>query len=189
VTAYATRSIRICDSRVGDRVRRGAGRVAVALLLTLSAGGSAAELQQPPTSYPLCTAASLAGFPWTHRAFGKSIPGIGLRNITLETCRVAGYPQVRAYTTSGQLADIRFERQPFIDTKIYAYSVTPGAAVFFALYGHPPRGEFDRSCLGIGQVDVTLPQATRPIDITMSTGTCGGRMSYSQIFPVGELAH
>jgi hypothetical protein len=145
-------------------------------------------LQQPPTGYPLCTAATLAGFPWTHPAFGKSIPGIALRNMSLRTCRVAGYPKLRAYTPSGRPAAVRFERQPFIDTRIYAYSVTPGSAVFFALYGHPPSGDFDRSCVGIAQVDVVLPGDLRAIDVTISTGTCGGRMFYSQMFPASELA-
>jgi len=156
--------------------------------LSAAAPGGSSELQQPPTSYPLCTAASLAGFPWTHPAFGKHIPGIALRNMSLETCRVAGYPELRAYTLSGQPAKIRFERAPFIDTRVYAYSVTPGSALFFALYGHPPRGEFDRNCVGIVQLDVFLPQDQHPIDVTISSGTCGGRMSYSQIFPVSELS-
>jgi hypothetical protein len=164
-------------------------RLAIALMLFLTwKPGSGAELQQPPTSYPLCTAQTLAGFPWTHPAFGKSIPGIALRNMSLATCRVAGFPSLRAYVASGRPAPVRFERQPFIDTRLYAYSVTPGSAVFFTLYGHPPSGEFDRNCVGISQVDVLLPGEDRPIDVTMSTGTCGGRMSYSQIFPVSELA-
>ncbi len=164
--------------------------IAVALgLILLSAGRLAAgQLQQPPTSYPLCTSASLAGFPWTHPAFGKQIPGIALRNMTLSTCHVAGYPRLRAYTASGRLAPIRFERRPFIDTRIYAYSVTPGSAVFFAFYGNPPSGEFDRSCVGITQVDLTLPDDRGPIDVTISTGTCGGTINYSQIFPVAELS-
>jgi hypothetical protein len=36
---------------------------------------------------------------------------------------------------------------------------------------------------------VFLPNDPRAIDVTLSTGTCGGRMSYSQMFPVAELAH
>ncbi len=169
-------------------MRRGAGRIVLALgLLAAAAPGSAAQLQQPPTSYPLCTAAALAGFPWTHAAFGKSIPGIALRNMSLAICRVAGYPELRAYVPSGRPAPIRFERTPFIDKRIYAYSVLPGSAVFFALYGHPPKGEFDRSCVGIMQLDVFMPGDRHAIDVTVSTGTCGGRMSYSQIFPVSEL--
>ncbi len=165
--------------------------VAAGAVLCYSAtlrGAAASQLQQPPTSYPLCTANSLAGFPWTHPAFGHAVPGIALRNMSLETCRVAGYPELRAYVASGARAPIEFVRAPFLDTRIYAYTVVPGAAVFFALYGHPPRGEFDRSCVGITQVDVTLPDDTRAIDVTMSTGTCGGRMSYSQLFPASELS-
>ena len=168
---------------------RSAGRIGVALaLFAAAAPAAAAQLEQPPTSYPLCTAAELAGFPWTHPAFGKSIPGIALRNMSLSTCRVAGYPELRAYASTGRVAPIRFERKPFIDKRIYAYSVTPGAAVFFALYGHPPSGEFDRNCIGITQLDVRLPADRTAIDVTVSTGTCGGRMSYSQMFPVSELA-
>jgi hypothetical protein len=148
----------------------------------------AAQLQQAPTSYPLCTADQLAGFPWTHPAFGKQIPGIALRNMSLAICRVAGYPTLRAYELSGKPAPIRFEPTPFIDKRIYAYSVIPGTAVFFAFYGHPPKNEFDRSCVGITQLDVLLPNGRRSIDVTLSTGTCGGRMSYSQMFPVAELA-
>jgi hypothetical protein len=117
------------------------------------------------------------------------IPGIALRNMSLATCRVAGFPTLHAYAPSGQPLAIRFERRPFIDTVLYAYSVTPGAAVFFALYGDPPRGEFDRDCVGIDQIDVTLPGADHAIGVTMSTGTCGRHMSYSQIFPVSELSH
>ncbi len=157
-------------------------------LLTVGrANGS--ELQQPPADYPLCTAASLAGFPWTHPAFGKQLPGVALRNMTLATCRIAGYPTLRAYGSAGKALALRFERRPFIDDTVYAYSVTPGSAVFFALYGQPPKGEFDRSCVAIAQLDVTLPGDDRSIDVTLSTGTCGGRMSYSQIFPVAELTH
>jgi hypothetical protein len=165
-------------------------QLAVATALTLlgaAAASGASQLQQPPTSYPLCTAAALAGFPWTHPAFGKSIPGIALRNMSLSTCRVAGYPELRAYLATGRVAPIRFERQPFIDKRIYAYSVTPGAAVFFTFYGRAPSGEFDRSCVGITQLDVVLPGDPHAIDVTISTGTCGGRMSYSQMFPVSEL--
>jgi hypothetical protein len=157
-------------------------------MLATAAPGAASQLQGPPTSYPLCTAGVLAGFPWTHPAFGKSIPGVALRNMSLATCRVAGYPQLRAYVASGRPAPIRFERQPFIDKRLYAYSVTPGAAVFFAFYGHPPSGEFDRSCVGITQLDVIVPGGREAIDVTLSSGTCGGRMSYSQMFPVSELA-
>jgi hypothetical protein len=175
--------------RVVARVRHDAIRIAgAALVLAVAAPAGAAQLQQPPTSYPLCTAAELAGFPWTHPAFGKDIPGIALRNMSLAACRVAGYPELRAYVSSGQVAAIRFERAPFIDKQIYAYSVLPGAAVFFAFYGHPPSGEFDRSCVGITQLDVFVPGDRRAIDVTLSTGTCGGRMSYSQMFPVSELA-
>ncbi len=130
----------------------------------------------------------LAGFPWTHAAFGKAIPGIALRNMSLSICRVAGYPELRAYTSTGRPAPVRFVRRPFIDTRVYAYTVTPGSAVFFAFYGQAPSGEFDRSCVGIAQVDVILPGERDAIDVTMSTGTCGGRMSYSQLFPVSELA-
>ena len=86
------------------------------------------------------------------------------------------------------VAPIRFERAPFIDKTIYAYTIIPGAAAFFALYGHAPSGEFDRSCMGITQLDIFLPNDRLPIDVTLSTGTCGGRMSYSQMFPVSELA-
>jgi len=154
----------------------------------MTAPGAATQLQGPPTSYPLCTAAALAGFPWTHPAFGKSIPGIALRNMSLSTCRVAGYPSLRAYVASGRVAPIRLERRPFIDKRMYAYSVIPGAAVFFAFYGHAPSGEFDRSCVGITQVDVFVPGDREAIDVTISTGTCGGSMSYSQMFPVAELA-
>jgi hypothetical protein len=159
------------------------------LILLVVGWGSASELQQQPTSYPLCTAASLAGFPWTHPAYGKEIPGIALRNMSLATCRVAGYPELRAFAATGERIDVRFVRVPFIDKQLFAYSVTPGNAVFFALYGRPPRNEFDRTCVGIGQIDVTLPGDDRSIDVTMSTGTCGGQLSYSQIFPVSELMH
>ena len=76
----------------------------------------------------------------------------------------------------------------FADDRIYAYTVTPGAALFFALYGNPPRGEFDRTCIGIGQVDIVLPGDSRAIDVTLASGTCGGKLTVSQIFPVGELA-
>jgi hypothetical protein len=116
------------------------------------------------------------------------IPGIALRNMSLSSCRAVGFPQLRAYIASGRPAAIRFERAPFLDKRIYAYTVTPGSAVFFALYGHPPKGEFDRDCVGITQVDIVLTGDRLPIDVTLSTGTCGGRMSYSQIFPVSELA-
>jgi hypothetical protein len=170
-------------------VRCGARLIALVCgLLAAPAPGGAAQLEQPPTHYPLCTAAVLAGFPWTHPAFGKSIPGIALRNMSLATCRVAGYPELRAYLSSGRTAPVRFERRPFIDKRIYAYSVTPGSAVFFALYGHPPKGEFDRSCMGITQFDVFVTGDRAAIDVTDSAGTCGGRMSYSQMFPVSELA-
>jgi hypothetical protein len=168
-----------------------AGLFACAIALWLGVTpqpAAAAQLQGAPASYPLCTADQLAGFPWTHPAFGKQLPGIALRNMSLEICRVAGYPTLRAYESSGEPAPIRFERTPFIDQRIYAYSVVPGAAVFFALYGHPPRGEFDRSCLGITQLDVLLPNDPHAIDVTLSSGTCGGRLSYSQLFPVAELA-
>jgi hypothetical protein len=131
----------------------------------------------------------LAGFPWTHPAFGKSIPGIALRNMTLSTCRVAGFPEIRAYEPSGRLANIAVKRSFFLDSKLYAYAVTPGAAVFFALYGNPPRGEFDRDCVGIGQIDVRLPGSDRPIDVTLATGTCGRRLTVSQFFPAAELSH
>lgn len=188
--ACATPSIRTCASTIAVRNRRGAAALALGyVLLAGPAPGAAAELQQPPTSYPLCTAASLAGFPWTHPAFGKSIPGIALRNMSLQTCRVAGYPELRAYGEGGGPAAIRFERRPFIDTQLYAYAVTPGAAVFFTLYGRRPRGDFDRSCVGITQVDVMLPNDRHAIGVTVSTGTCGGSMQYSQMFPVGELEH
>jgi len=166
------------------------GACALALSFRLASAPSvAAQLQQPPTSYPLCTADQLAGFPWTHPAFGKQIPGVALRNMSLAICRIAGYPTLHAYQSSGEAAPIRFERKPFIDKRIYAYSVVPGAAVFFAFYGHPPKGEFDRNCVGITQLDVLLPDGGRSIDVTLSTGTCGGRMSYSQMFPVEELSH
>ncbi len=148
----------------------------------------AAELEQSPSHYPPCTGETLAGFPWTHQAFGKSIPGIALRNVTLAPCRVAGFPQIRAYETTGQLALLHIEQKMFIDTTIYAYTVTPGSAVFFALYGQAPRGQFDRSCVGIGQIDVLLPGDRQPIDVTVASGTCGGRLTESQIFPVAELA-
>ncbi len=182
--------------RAGSTARmaaRACGRVArlaslAFFVIAVGRAGSASELAQPPTSYPLCTAASLAGFPWTHPAFGKQLPGIALRNMTLSTCRVVGFPELRAYDMAGKRVPIRFERRPFIDTKEYAYRVTPGAAVFFALYGHPPHGEFDRDCVGITQIDVVLAADTHAIDVTMSSGTCGGRMSYSQIFPVAELS-
>lgn len=154
-----------------------------------AAGAQASQLEQAPSYYPLCTADQVAGFPWTHVAYGKSIPGIALRNMSLSICRVAGYPDLRAYLSTGARAPVRFEREPFIDKRIYAYSVIPGAAVFFALYGHRPSGEFDRSCVGITQLDIFLPNDRRPIDVTLSTGTCGGRMSYSQMFPVTELSH
>jgi hypothetical protein len=108
--------------------------------------------------------------------------------MSLTTCRVAGYVRLRAYTSSGAAAAIDFVRTPFLDTRTYAYTVTPGAAVFFTLYGQPPRGEFDRSCVGIAQIDIRLPEDTEPIDVTLSTGTCGGRMSYSQMFPAAELS-
>jgi hypothetical protein len=171
-------------------LNRAAGPVALAFVVfAATAAGDAGQLEQPPTSYPLCTADAVAGFPWTHPAFGKSIPGIAVRNMSLSTCRVAGYPTVRAYTSTGAVAPVRFERQPFIDKRIYAYSVNPGAAVFFAMYGHPPKGEFDRSCVGINQIDVFLPGERQAIDVTISTGTCGGRMSYSQMFPVSELSN
>jgi len=193
------RSIRICADGAARskpahhrRVRGGAIAVAAAAAFTYTSVtpdcAAAAQLQQPPTSYPLCTADSLAGFPWTHHAFGHAIPGIALRNMTLSTCRVAGYPEVRAYEASGRPAAVDFVRTPFLDRYIYAYTVVPGAAVFFAFYGQAPKGEFDRNCVGITQVDVTLPDDTRAIDITMSTGTCGGRMSVSQMFPVSELS-
>jgi len=171
-----------------DVLRFAAGGLALALC-AVPGTAVGAQLQQPPPSYPLCTAEQLAGFPWTHPAYGKQLPGIALRNMSLEICRVAGYPTLRAYESSGERAPIRFERTPFIDKRIYAYSVLPGAAVFFALYGHPPKGEFDRSCTGLMQLDVFLPNDPRAIDVTLSTGTCGGRMSYSQMFPVAELAH
>jgi hypothetical protein len=160
-------------------------------MLIFGAGvpSGATQLQGEPADYPPCTAASLAGFPWTHPAFGKQIPGIALRNMSLAICRIAGFPELRAYASTGRPAKIVFERKPFIDTRVYAYSVTPGAAVFFAFYGTAPRGEFDRSCIGITQLDVTLPGDHQAIDVTLSTGTCGGRMSYSQIFPVSELSH
>jgi hypothetical protein len=109
--------------------------------------------------------------------------------MSLSTCRVAGYPALRAHTMTGALAPVRFERQPFIDKRIYAYSVTPGSAVFFTFYGHPPKGEFDRSCVGINQLDVFVPGDPHAIDVTISTGTCGGRMSYSQMFPASELSN
>jgi hypothetical protein len=156
--------------------------------LAVGAPSGAGQLEQPPTFYPPCTAGALAGFPWTHPAFGKSIPGIALRNMSLSTCRVAGYAELRAYTSTGAPAPVRFERRPFIDKRIYAYSVRPGSAVFFAFYGQAPKGEFDRSCVGITQVDVLLPGDRHPIDVTLSTGTCGGRMSYSQMFPASELS-
>lgn len=163
--------------------------VQVAVLAALCAApGRAGQLQQPPTSYPLCTSSDLAAFPWTHPAYGKQIPGIALRNMSLSICRVAGFPKVRAYVSTGQLAPIRFVRKPFIDTRIYAYSVTPGSAVFFALYGNAPHGEYDRSCVGINQLDIVLPQDNRAIDVAISTGTCGGTINYSQMFPVSELA-
>jgi hypothetical protein len=162
---------------------------AIVLLLCGVGRLEASQLQQAPGYYPLCTSDQLAGFPWTHAAYGKSIPGIALRNMSLSICRVVGYPELRAYLSTGQLAPIQFERAPFIDKHIYAYSVIPGAAVFFAFYGHPPSGEFDRSCMGITQLDIVLPNDRRPVDVTLSTGTCGGRMSYSQMFPVSELAH
>ncbi len=157
----------------------------------LAAGepSAAAELQQPPTSYPLCTATELAGFPWMHVAYGKAIPGIALRNMSLSICRAVGFPELRAYTESGKQAAIRFERRPFLDTKLFAYTVTPGSAVFFAFYGEPPSGEFDRNCVGITQLDIVLTGDRRAIDVTISSGTCGGRMFYSQIFPVSELEH
>ena len=180
-TAFAMRSTPTC---VNALIRGCAG---ILLALIVCRTGAASELQQLPTSYPLCTAASLAGFPWLHRAFGRSLPGIALRNMSLSTCRVAGYPALRAFQTSGQPAHLEFMRTPFIDQRIYAYSVTPGAAVFFTLYGHPPHGEFDRSCVGIGQLDIVLPGDVHAIDVVVSTGTCGGRMSFSQFFPVGEL--
>ncbi len=107
--------------------------------------------------------------------------------MTLATCRIAGYPRLRAYGDSGRQLPLVFVRAPFIDTHVYAYSVRPGAAVFFAMYGKAPRNEFDRSCVGIAQVDVRVPHDDTPIEVTMSTGTCGGRISYSQIFPVSEL--
>jgi hypothetical protein len=160
----------------------------VLVLVALSvASARPAELQLPPADYPLCKANSLAGFPWIHPAFGKKIPGIALRNMTLETCRVAGFPRLRAYGDAGQILPIDFVRVPFIDTRIYAYSVRPGAAVFFTMYGKAPRNEFDRTCTSIAQVDVRVPQDDTPIDVTISTGTCGGRISYSQMFPVSEL--
>ncbi len=158
-----------------------------AALVALPLGADAGQLQQAPTAYPLCTAESLAGLPWTHPAFGKQLPGIALRNLSLSICRVAGFPTLRAYTSSGRIAPITFVRKPFIDTHTFAYSVTPGSAVFFALYGQAPKGEFDRSCVGVTQVDVTLPADNRPIDVIISSGTCGGRMYYSQMFPVSEL--
>jgi hypothetical protein len=162
---------------------------AATLLSACAAPGAAAQLQQVPADYPPCTAAVLAGFPWTHPAFGKQLPGIALRNMSLAICRVAGFPALRAYTSSGKLAPIVFVRKPFIDTQTYAYSVTPGSAVFFAFYGNAPSGEFDRSCVGITQVNVVIEGQHDPIDVTMSSGTCGGRMYYSQIFPVSELSH
>jgi hypothetical protein len=174
--------------RIGVR-RRAARFVPVLWLCVAGLPAAGAQLQQAPTSYPLCTADQLAGFPWTHPAYGKQIPGIALRNMSLSICRIAGYPALRAYAATGRPAPIRFARAPFIDKRVYAYSVIPGAAMFFALYGRAPHGEFDRSCVGITQVDVFLPDERRPIDVTLSTGTCGGTMSYSQIFPVSELAH
>lgn len=165
------------------------------MLLGVLIGGSgaatvagASELQQPPTSYPLCTGIQLAGFPWTHKAFGRAIPGIGLRNMSLSICRVAGFPRVRVYESTGRLARIRIERHMFADTKIYAYTVTPGSAVFFAFYGNPPRGEFDRSCIGISQIDILLPDDAHPIDVTLASGTCGDHMTVSQMFAAGELS-
>jgi hypothetical protein len=166
-----------------------ARRIALGVLVIVCARSSgAAQLQQPPADYPPCAPAALAGFPWTHTAFGRDVPGIALRNMSLTICRVAGFPTLRAYTLSGHLAPIVFERKPFIDTRIYAYSITPGSAVFFAFYGNAPRGEFDRSCVGITQVDVVLPGQHDAIDVTMSSGTCGGRMFYSQVFPISELS-
>ncbi len=109
--------------------------------------------------------------------------------MTLSACRVAGFPTVRAYEATGRLAPVRIERHMFADTKIYAYTVTPGSAVFFALYGNAPKGEYDRSCVGISQIDVVLPRDSRAIDVTIATGTCGGRMTISQMFPVSELSH
>ncbi len=167
---------------------RSAVRLAVALLaVPFAEPATAGQLQQPPASYPLCTSDDLAAFPWTHPAYGKQIPGIALRNMSLSICRVAGFPQLRAYESTGRLARIRFVRKPFIDTRIYAYSVTPGSAVFFALYGNAPHGEYDRNCVGITQLDIVLPDDLRAIDVTISTGTCGGTINYSQMFPVSEL--
>jgi hypothetical protein len=109
--------------------------------------------------------------------------------MTLAPCRVAGFPLVRAYEPTGRPAKIQIERRMFADDRIYAYTVMPGSAVFFALYGNPPHGEYDRSCVGIGQVDIVLPGDTRAIDVTLASGTCGGKLTVSQIFPVAELAH
>ncbi len=160
---------------------------ACAALFVGSSPAGAFELAQPPTYYPPCTAASLAGFPWIHRAFGHAIPGIALRNISLHSCRVAGFPAVRAYQADGTRANLQVQHQMFIDTKIFAYTVTPGSAVFFALYGQAPHGEFDRSCVGISQFDVLVGDR-RPIDVVVASGTCGGRLTLSQMFPVAELS-
>lgn len=147
------------------------------------------ELAQAPVSYPLCAANALAGFPWTHPAFGKRLPGIALRNMTLSTCRIIGFPRIEAFSDDGRHLSLQIDRRMFADTKPFAYSVTPGSAVFFALYGNPPRGEFDQTCVGIARYDVRILHDPNPIKITIATGTCGGRLTVSQIFPVGELTH
>ncbi|MFN2461034.1 MAG: DUF4232 domain-containing protein [Candidatus Velthaea sp.] len=138
--------------------------------------------------YPRCTAAQLAAFPFSHRTYGHVLPGIGLRNISLATCSVAGFPSVAAYDARGRRARLSVDRAPFLDTQPVTYAVAPSRAVFFALYGRPPkhRGDFS-DCRQFQQIAVGVPDAGTPIRLPFSLATCGGRIAVSQIFPVNEL--
>jgi hypothetical protein len=162
-----------------------------ALLLALCLGATAVGARAadaPVIGVPACTGLELAPEPWTHREYGRDIPGVALRNTSLRTCRVAGFPAVRFYLTTGKLARVKVVQKYLLDNRTYTYVIVPGNSAFFAMYGQPPNGEFDRSCQGFSQADIKLPANARWIQLDLNSGTCGGIMTVSQIFPIDDLS-
>jgi hypothetical protein len=107
-----------------------------ALFLALCLGATAVcarAADAPVIGVPACTGLELAPEPWTHREYGHDIPGVALRNTSLRTCRVAGFPAVRFYLTTGKLARVKVVQKYLLDNRTYTYVIVPGNSAFFAI--------------------------------------------------------
>lgn len=161
----------------------------LAALVAPLGAGARSEIAVAPRLYPPCLARDVAGLPWTHRAYGRDIPGVAIRNLSLATCSIWGFPKIRVYDIDDSTIATTLAKKTLFDKNPnIVYAIEPAQAAFFAFYGHAGNGPFDRSCALYNRIAVFLASdPNHGIDVTMNAGTCGKRFTVSQIFTVAEL--